>query len=114
MPRGFTEQATVQNPLVNYAAAIGWDEVSREDQLVMRHGEAGLFFYEVLRDQLVEMNPGAITTAHVDDVIKRLEGARNSIEGNEDVLLWVRGKRSVHSEKERREVNVTVIDFAHP
>lgn len=110
----FTERATVQDPLVKYAAEIGWKTVPEEEQLTLRQGEAGLFFYQVLRDQLIALNPGIVNQANVDETIKRLESARNSIEGNEDVLLWLRGQRSTYVDGERREMNVKLIDFGHP
>lgn len=113
MAKGFTERATVQDPLVKYAGEIGWKPVSEEDQLILRQGEAGLFFYQVLRDQLIALNPRVVGQANVDEIIKRLESARSSIEGNEDVLLWLRGQRSIYVNSERREINVKVIDFEH-
>jgi len=111
---GFTERDTVQDPLVKYATHVDWDYVEPETSLTLRQGESGLFFYQTLRDQLIALNPGIVTTTNVDEVIKRMEGARSTIEGNEDMLLWLRGKRSIHSETERREINVTAVDFAHP
>lgn len=114
MPRGFTERATVQDPLLKYAAEVGWKVVAQDEQLTLRQGEAGLFFYQLLRYQLIAFNPGVVTKTNVDEVINRIEGARNSIEGNEDVLLWLRGQRSVYVDSERREINVKLIDFDHP
>jgi type I restriction enzyme R subunit len=49
----------------------------------------------------------------VDGVIGRMEGVRTTIEGNAEVLAWLRGERTGHVERERRQRNVTVIDFAH-
>ena len=89
MPRGFSERATVQDPLVKYAAAIGWNLACEADQLALRQGEAGLFFYQVMRDKLLTFNRDVVTATNVDDVIKRMEQARPSIEGNEDILLWL-------------------------
>lgn len=111
MARGFTERATVQDPLVKYAAEVGWNAVPQAEQLTFRKGEAGLFFYQVLRDKITEFNPGVVTEANVDEIIRRIETARASIEGNEDILLWLRGQRSVYVDHERREVNVKVVDF---
>jgi type I restriction enzyme R subunit len=111
MGRRFTERATVQDPLVKYAAAVGWESVSQAEQLILRQGGAGLFFYQVLRDQLIAFNPGVITESNVDEVIKRIENARASIEGNEDVLLWLRGRRSVYVESEQREIDIKLLDF---
>lgn len=113
MAKRFTERATVQDPLVKYGGEVGWSYVKPEDALVNRQGEAGLFFYQTLRDQLVALNPGVVTVANVEDVVKRIENARNSIEGNEDVLLWLRGQRSVYVDSERRDINITVVDFDH-
>lgn len=114
MPKGFTERATIQDPLVKYASNVGWNAVSEDDQLTLRQGETGLFFYQVLRDQLIAFNPGVVTASNVDEVIKRIEGARASIEGNEDLLLWMRGHRSIYVDSERREINVKVLDFDQP
>lgn len=114
MPRGFTERATVQDPLVKYAALVGWKHVSPEDASVNRRGEAGLLFHQVLKDQLITLNPGVVTEANVDEVITRMENARASIEGNEDLLSWLRGQRSLYVDAERREINVQVVDFDHP
>lgn len=114
MTRGFTERATVQDPMVTYATEVGWEAVSQSEQLTLRTGEAGLFFYQVLRDKLMEFNPDVVIEANVAEVIRRIETARASIEGNEDILLWLRGQRSVYVESERREINIKVIDFDYP
>lgn len=110
----FTERATVQDPLVKYAGQVGWEYVEPEKALVFRRGETGLFFYQVLCDQLIVLNPDFVTAANVGEVGKRMESARNAIEGNEETLLWLRGRRSIYMGSERREINVDVIDFEHP
>jgi type I restriction enzyme R subunit len=110
----FTERATVQDPLAKYAVEAGWRPVASEKALGLRAGETGLLFRQVLADQLLALNPGVLTAASVVDVITRIESVRSSIQGNEEVLLWLRGQRSVYVESERREVNVRAIDFEHP
>jgi type I restriction enzyme R subunit len=112
--RRFTERATVQDPLVKYSREVGWEYVGPENALVNRQGEAGLFFYQVLRDQLITLNEGVVTESNVHELVKRLESVRDSIEGNEETLLWLRGQRSVYLDSERREINVKVVDFEHP
>src|SRR4051794_39896165 len=111
MAKTFTEQATVQTPLVNYASEVGWRVLAADDAVALRQGEGGLFLYEILRDQLLELNAGVVTAENVDEIIARLENVRPSIEGNEETLLWVRGQRSIYVDSERREINVQVIDF---
>ncbi|GIU75772.1 MAG: type I deoxyribonuclease HsdR [Bryobacteraceae bacterium] len=109
-----SERATVQNPLVEYVQEIGWAYVSPDQALTLRRGESGTLFYQTLRDKLISLNPGVVTVSNVDDVIARIESVRNNIEGNAEVLAWLRGERSVYVESEKRQRNVTLIDFAHP
>jgi type I restriction enzyme R subunit len=114
VPSIASERATVQNPLVEYVQEIGWAYVSPDQALTFRRGESGTLFYQTLRDKLVSLNPGVVTVSNVDDVIARIESVRNNIEGNAEVLAWLRGERSVYVESEKRQRNVTLIDFAHP
>jgi len=114
MPSIASERATVQNPLVEYVQEIGWAYVSPDQALTLRRGESGTLFYQTLRDKLISLNPGVVTVSNVDDVIARIESVRNTIEGNAEMLAWLRGERSVYVESEKRQRNATLIDFAHP
>ncbi len=107
------ERAAVQAPLVRYATEIGWAYLPPEEALTLRRGEGGTLCYLTLREKLIALNPGVVTVDTVDGVIARIEGVRTTIEGNAEVLAWLRGERTVHVERERRERNVTVVDFAH-
>ncbi|MBI3015048.1 MAG: HsdR family type I site-specific deoxyribonuclease [Candidatus Tectomicrobia bacterium] len=109
-----SERATVQDPLISYAVEIGWAYLSPEQALSLRRGESGTLLYQVLRDKLIALNPGVVTMETVDQVISRIENVRNNIEGNAEVLAWLRGERSVYVESEKRQRNVTLIDFEHP
>jgi type I restriction enzyme R subunit len=106
-----TESATVQDPLVCYASEIGWKIVPQSEALSLRKGEGGMFFYNLLEETLLKLNPNVITPENVDDVIRRLEGVRNSIEGNAEILAWLRGERSVNVPGEKRQRQVRLIDY---
>jgi type I restriction enzyme R subunit len=106
-----TESATVQDPLVCYASEIGWKIVPQSEALSLRKGEGGMFFYNLLEETLLKLNPSVITPENVDDVIRRLEGVRNSIEGNAEILAWLRGERSVNVPGEKRQRQVRLIDY---
>lgn len=114
MAKTFTERATVQDPLAKYALEVGWAAVAPEEALALRGGEAGLLFRQILADRLLALNPAVLTAANVIDVIGRIENVHNSIEGNEEILRWLRGKKSVYVDAEHREVDVKVIDFENP
>ena len=109
-----TEKTTIQDPLVNYASEIGWIVVSPEEALSLRKGESGPFFYRILEEKLLELNPDLVSRENVDDIIHRLEAVRNNIEGNAEILSWLRGEQAIYDESEKRRRNVTVIDYDHP
>lgn len=106
-----TESLTVQDPLINYAVAVGWTRLSQSEALTQRRGASGMLLYHLLRDKLIELNPGIVTPENAESIIQRIEGARTGIEGNAEVMAWMRGERSVYVENERRQRNVTVIAF---
>jgi type I restriction enzyme R subunit len=106
-----TESVTVQHPLTRYAREAGWTVVSQEQATTLRRGESGLFFYDLLKQKLQYLNSDFITPDMADEVIHRLESVRNNIEGNSEILAWLRGERSVFVEAEKRQRNVKLIDF---
>lgn len=106
-----TESVTVQHPLTRYAGQSGWTIVPREEATTRRRGESGLFFYDLLKAKLLELNPGVLTPELADEVVHRLESVRNNIEGNSEILAWLRGERSIYIEAEKRQRNVTLVDF---
>ncbi len=108
------ERPTVQDPLIGYAVEIGWTYLSPELALTLRRGESGTLLYPLLAEKLIALNPGIVTIENVDQVIDKIEGVRNNIEGNYEILAWLRGERSAFVESEKRQRNVTVIDFEHP
>jgi type I restriction enzyme, R subunit len=107
-----TEKPTVQDPIVKYADEIGWRVVPQEEALSLRKGESGPLFYRVLEQKLIELNPGLVCRENVDDIIHRMEAVRNNIEGNAEILSWLRGEQAIYDENEKRRRNVTVVDFA--
>ena len=108
-----SERSAVQDPMLNYADDIGWDKVSQETQLEWRGGDQGLFFKDVLREQLLALNPGVVTQDNVDEVMRQLSLIKPTIEGNRDALGWLKGEQSTFVVSEDRELNVRLIDFAH-
>jgi len=109
-----TEHNTVQVPLTRYAEEVGWTYVAPSEAVALRKGEGGLLFNRILEEKLIELNPGLITTDSAVDVIRRIEAVRNTIEGNAEILAWLRGEQSVYDQNEKRERNVTVVDFGTP
>ena len=97
--------------MLRYAAAIGWEYVSPEEALRMREGESGLYFNEVLQAGLFRLNSERLDASRAADVMRRLMLLKPTIEGNEQALNWLRGEGSVFIPEEKRERNITLIDF---
>lgn len=107
------ERSSVQSPLIQYATEIGWRLLSRDAALTERGGEGGTLLYKTLERKLLDLNPGVVTSGNVRDVIERIESARSGIEGNYEILRWLRGEQTVKVPSEKRTRNVTLVDFEH-
>ena len=92
-------------------ARPAWTIVPKEEATTLRRGESGLFFYDLLKQKLQDLNPGVITPERADEVIHRFESVRNNIEGDSEILAWLRGERSVYVESEKLTRNITLINF---
>ena len=106
-----TESGAVQFPLVKHASEIGWTVVSDTDALSKRRGEGGLFFYEEFTAALMALNPGLVNEENAPSIIQKLESLPNSIQGNREILEWLRGNRTIYDPQEKRARNVRLIDF---
>ena len=108
-----TEAGSVQFPMVRHAAGIGWTPVPPKEALAMRGGEAGLLFHGHLEQALRRFNPW-MRSSVVSAVVERLEAFPPTIEGNREMLAWLRGERQWYDEAEKRHRPVQVIDFEVP
>ncbi|MGH8336023.1 MAG: type I restriction endonuclease, partial [Gammaproteobacteria bacterium] len=106
-----SEAGTVQFPLIHYAEAAGWTAVSEAAALGKRRGEEGLFFYDELEAALLRLNPGVVTPENVQAVIQRMESVPVTIEGNRELLRWLRGEQTLFVELEKRHRHVRVLDY---
>ena len=109
----FKESALVQMPMVHHAEGIGWIPVPPEEARTRRGGTAGLIFREELEAALRRFNPW-LTPEVARSVIDRLEALPATIEGNREVLAWLRGERSAYDEVEGRQRPVILIHFDNP
>ena len=108
-----TETSTVQMPMVRHAAEVGWVPVPPQDALARRGGPAGLLFRGELEESLHRLNPWLNDDA-ARSVIERLESLPPSIEGNRQMLEWLRGERQWYDDAEQCQKPVQLIDFETP
>lgn len=60
---------------------------------------------------LLRLNPGLVTPENVQSIIQRMESVPSTIEGNREILEWLRGNKTVFDERERRHRNVSLVDY---
>ncbi|CAJ7866610.1 type I site-specific deoxyribonuclease, HsdR family protein [Burkholderia pseudomallei] len=105
-----SEAGTVQFPMVKHAVEIGWTPIPPEDTRIKRGGEDGAFFRDVLEAKISAFNSW-LTADAVRSIVETLDALPASIEGNRELLSWLRGERQWYDEAEKRHRAVTLIDF---
>ncbi|MFP5477395.1 MAG: type I restriction endonuclease subunit R [Gammaproteobacteria bacterium] len=107
------EAGSVQFPMVDHAVEVGWTPLKPADALYRRGGEAGGFLRGELTHKLRAFNPW-LNDEGVRGVIDALEALPPTIEGNRQLLAWLRGEQGWYDEAEKRHRRVTLIDFGVP
>lgn len=108
-----SEAKSVQFPMVKHASAVGWERLTPEEAEGMRRGRANMLFPEVLEDKLQEFNPW-LAEDQARAIVESIEALPATIEGNREVLRWLRGERQWNDEHEQRQRPVQVVDYACP
>lgn len=106
-----SELSAVQLPMWNYADEVGWAKISPEEAIALRGDISGLFFTETLVERLIALNSAFMTPELAQEVLRRLRLAHPSIQGNRELMRWMRGEMSIFVPAESRERNVRLIDF---
>jgi type I restriction enzyme R subunit len=108
-----TEAGSVQFPMVAHAAGVGWTPIPPDAARLKRGGDDGMLFRDELEAKLAGFNPWMSPDA-IRQVIERLESLPPTIEGNREILGWLRGERQWYDEAEQRHRRVRLIDFDTP
>jgi type I restriction enzyme R subunit len=105
-----SEAGTVQFPMVKHAVEIGWTPIDPDDARQKRGGDSGMLFRDELAAKLAKFNSWLKPDA-VRSIIETIDAIPATIEGNRDVLAWLRGEKSWYDEEEKRHRHVKLIDF---
>ncbi|MCY4423541.1 MAG: HsdR family type I site-specific deoxyribonuclease [Acidimicrobiaceae bacterium] len=108
-----SEADAVQFPMVHHAAEVGWTSLPPSDALSMRGDPAGLLLRGEVESALRRFNPW-MTDETVRSVVENIQALPPTIEGNRQVLAWLRGERQWYDEAEQRHRRVRLIDFDDP
>src|SRR5712664_1352656 len=108
-----SEAGTVQFPMVKHAAEIGWTPLAPEVAKQKRGGEAGMLLRDELEAKLSEFNLW-LSAGALRSIVETLDAIPATVDGNREMLMWLRGERGWYDETERRHRRVQLIDFEHP
>jgi len=119
-----TEHKTVQARILTYAQKIGWHLVSRADAeqrrgfratgdtLAERAKPASLYFEGLLQQKILEFNPRY--SGNPAFLINQLQHLKADIQGNRDLLAYVRNTGKFFYAAENRELDLMLIDYERP
>ncbi len=119
-----TEHNSVQSRILEYAQDIGWIYVPRNEADRRRHFDqdgispqdkaknASLFFDDILFENVREFNPQY--SGSIADLLRKFEFLDPDIFGNRDFWQYLKGEKTFYYEKEKRELNLILIDYIQP
>lgn len=108
-----SEAGSVQFPMVAHAREIGWTPITPEAAREKRGGDAGMLFRDELEAALTRFNSWMSSDA-IRQVMEKLEALPATVEGNRELLSWLRGERQWYDEADERHRRVRLIDFESP
>jgi type I site-specific deoxyribonuclease, HsdR family len=107
-----SEAGSVQFPMVRHAEEIGWEPLTPFEALTRRGDESSNLFRGVLERKILEFNPWLAADA-ARSIVETLDALPATIDGNRELLAWLRGERQWYDETEKRHRRVQLIDFEH-
>lgn len=115
------ENKTVQARILHYAQEIGWRYVSRAEAEARRGFDldaatpedrarpASPSFGDLLHKQVCAFNPKYKEAEGA--LVGELQRLKTDIYGNRDFLTYLRNQGKFYSAEERRELDLTIIDY---
>ena len=107
------EAGVAQFPMVRHAQEVGWVPLEPAVATAKRGGRAGAFFRDEIEAAVRRFNPWLADDA-ARSIVERIEATPPTIEGNRQMLAWMRGERQWRDETEARQQFVRLIDFDAP
>ncbi len=96
--------------MVTHAADIGWTPITPDIAKLKRGGEDGMLLRDEVEAALTRFNPWLASDA-IRQIVEKLEAVPPTIEGNREMLAWLRRERQWYDDAEKRHRHVQLIDF---
>ena len=109
------EFSAVRDPIIKYLQEMGWNYLEPSKCMELRGSIFEPFLLPILKKKLLELNKGVIENDEkANEIVKALKNIRTNIKGSQELLQYLRGEKTIYVEKEKRELNVRLIDFDNP
>ena len=108
-----SEGISAQFPMIQHAVDIGWTSLTPEEATEMRGGIENSVFRGVLSEKLPTFNPW-LSPDDVRSIMETMEALPPTIEGNRELLSWLRGERSWPDERKKCRRRIMLVDFDQP
>ena len=87
-----SESGSAQFPMVKHAVEVGWTSVTPDDAKSRRGGIGGMLLRDALSAALTRFNTW-LAPAAVNSIIETIDALPASVDGNREILHWLRGER---------------------
>ena len=105
------ERSSVQGPIIEYAKQNGWTYIEPKEVIRLRGGETGIILKDIFGKQMMRLNSDFMDGNMILELVKKIESATPDIKGNRMVWEHLRGLYPVFVPEEKRDRNVSFIDF---
>ena len=96
-----SEAGTVQFPMVKHATEIGWDTAHpRRSPSRSAAAKRAMLLRDELEAKLSDFNPWLSADA-LRSIIEKLDAIPATVDGNREMLMWLRGERGWYDEAEK-------------
>ncbi|KXB01750.1 hypothetical protein AKJ45_02855 [candidate division MSBL1 archaeon SCGC-AAA261F19] len=104
----------MEKPIVEWLEKdLGWEYKFPREMRELRPEVSEPIVWKIAREKLIELN-GEINENNVEKIVGKLRVVLNSdllLEGNEEFLEWLRGRKSVKLEPGEEKKTIRLIDF---
>lgn len=112
MTKRYTEDDTVERPIIKYLMAQGWTYKKPKD---LDRGITDSFDRRVLFNAIKRLNPEIVKNdADVEQVINQLGNVENSLSGNKEFFDWLRNEKSISLRVDEHQQDIKIIEYDDP
>lgn len=109
------EKKDVQDSITKYLQSADWKFLPAIEAFNLRNSDIKEpFLIPIVKEKLKQLNRGIITEKNFDEEMRKIRLLPSTLRGNEEFLKYLRNQKTVYDKDEKRERNITLIDYENP